>query len=128
MKIIQTSREALPMAAMQASQPGQLTIDVLGGLRLSQGEATLPLPNRKARAILAYLALEAAPAIARERLAGLFWSESSERHARSSLRQTLFEVREVLKGFGIVALRTGRPERRSSMPPAKCWSEWHPSV
>ena len=73
----------------------RLSIGVIGGLTLSVAGAPLPLGNRKARAMLAYLALENAP-LPRERVATMFWSELPERHARNSLRQTLFELREAL--------------------------------
>ena len=73
----------------------RLSIGVIGGLTLSMAGVTPAPRNRKARAMLAYLALESAP-LPRERVAAMFWSEAPERHARNSLRQTLFELREAL--------------------------------
>lgn len=49
--------------------------------------------GRKARALLAYLALHPGKAISRERLTGLLWGDRAEEQARGSLRQTLFELR-----------------------------------
>jgi DNA-binding SARP family transcriptional activator/Tfp pilus assembly protein PilF len=59
--------------------------------------AAAPL-SRKARALLAYLALNADSAVPRERLCGLLWSERSEEQARASLRQCLHELRPFAAG------------------------------
>ena len=60
-------------------------------------EAAAPL-SRKARALLAYLALNADTAVPRERLCGLLWSERGEEQARGSLRQCLQELRPFAAG------------------------------
>lgn len=49
--------------------------------------------GRKARALLAWLALHAGRPISRERLCGLLWGDRGEEQARASLRQTLLELR-----------------------------------
>ncbi|MET0269466.1 MAG: tetratricopeptide repeat protein [Sphingomonas sp.] len=49
--------------------------------------------SRKARALLAYLALSPDRCASRERLIGLLWSDRGEEQARASLRQTLAELR-----------------------------------
>ncbi|GAO39209.1 hypothetical protein SCH01S_28_00680 [Sphingomonas changbaiensis NBRC 104936] len=54
--------------------------------------------GRKARALLAYLALHPGKAVGRERLMGLLWGERAEEQARGSLRQTLFELRDLSHG------------------------------
>lgn len=86
----------------------RLSISVLGGLSLWLGKAPVALPNRKARGILAYLALEGGAPVRRERLAGLFWSDAPERQARNSLRQTVFELREAMERHQCGALIVGR--------------------
>lgn len=53
--------------------------------------------GRKARAIIAYLAMQGSP-VGRERLAGLLWSERGDEQARASLRQTLSELRPQAPG------------------------------
>ena len=83
----------------------RLGIGVLGGLSLSVGDTPIPFAGRKARALMAFLAMEGQPAVTRERLAGLFWGESSERHARNSLRQTLFELSAALSACGCGVLQ-----------------------
>jgi DNA-binding SARP family transcriptional activator/TolB-like protein len=59
--------------------------------------AAAPL-SRKARALLAYLALNPDTAVPRERLCGLLWSERGEEQARGSLRQCLQELRPFAAG------------------------------
>ena len=56
------------------------------------------LPARKAQALLAYLAVRAGRAHARETLTGLFWGDVGERQARQSLRQTMVRLRRALAG------------------------------
>ncbi len=58
------------------------------------GEA-VPL-GRRARGLLAYLALARDRRASRERLAGLFWSDRGDAQARASLRQALLEIRTAL--------------------------------
>lgn len=89
--------------------PPCLVISIFGGIGLRVRGRELPLPNRKARALLAYLALENNSAT-RERVAGLLWSETNEQHARGSLRQVLSDIREALSAAGCQALITGRTD------------------
>jgi hypothetical protein len=63
--------------------------------------------GRKARALLAYLALHPGKAISRERLMGLLWGDRAEEQARGSLRQTLFELRPLSRGEQ-ASLKVGR--------------------
>jgi DNA-binding SARP family transcriptional activator/Tfp pilus assembly protein PilF len=81
-----------------------LLISVFGGVGLSISGKDVHMPNRRARALLAYLALSEARKESRERLAGLFWGDTQERNARSSLRQVLFEARDALSALGCQAL------------------------
>jgi adenylate cyclase len=51
------------------------------------------LTSKKARALLAYLAVEGERPHARERLAGMLWSETGDERARHNLRQSLSAIR-----------------------------------
>ena len=65
-------------------------------------EAELVFSQRKAQAILAYLALAPDHSVPRAKLVHLLWSERGEEQARSSLRQALAALRK--------ALREGAPD------------------
>ena len=74
-----------------------LTLTLLGGFeaRVGAGEA-LVLPRRKARALLAYLALRPGLVCPREALMALLWGDVPAEQARHSLRQALVELRRAL--------------------------------
>lgn len=81
-----------------------LLVSVVGGASFHYGDNEIRLRNRKARAILAYLALSETGEEQRERIAGLFWSEASEEKARATLRQAVHEVREAMDAAGCPCL------------------------
>jgi adenylate cyclase len=71
-----------------------LRLQVLGpfGTAWSDGEP-VELSNKKARALLAYLAVEHGRPHSRERLAGMLWGETGDERARHNLRQSLSAIR-----------------------------------
>jgi tetratricopeptide (TPR) repeat protein len=60
--------------------------------------------GRKARALIAYLALHPDRRISRERLTTLLWGDRADEQARSSLRQSLFELRAFGNGAGLLSI------------------------
>ncbi len=74
----------------------RLSLKLLGGFLLRADDRPRALPARKAQALLAYLAVRAGRAHARETLTGLLWADVGERQARQSLRQTMVRLRRVL--------------------------------
>ena len=58
------------------------------------------IPLRKARLLLAFLAMNAGRCESRERLANLFWSDRSDEQARASLRQALTALRASIGEIG----------------------------
>jgi DNA-binding SARP family transcriptional activator len=93
---------------VQALKPRML---LLGRCRLALSGRELTAPGRKARGMLAFLALAPGNSASREQLAGLLWSDRGQDQARASLRQTLKELRElplvgeaVATGRDVVAL------------------------
>ena len=86
-----------------------LYIDLLGGFaaHLGTGDA-LEIKGRKTRALVAYLALKPGRACPREELVGLLWGDRGEAQARSSLRQSLSELRKALGVAGDSVLIAGR--------------------
>ncbi len=99
---------ALAAASQETGADAVLMISVLGPLHATVGGVSVNLRSRKARAVLAYLALSKSGRETRERLVGLLWSESSEDKARASLRQTLRELRDGLSAAGYKGLATPR--------------------
>ena len=75
----------------------RLELQLLGGFSVRAGGAGLGgFESRKARAVLAHLALQGGRAIGRDRLAELFWPELELDGARRNLRQVLYNLRSVL--------------------------------
>src|SRR4051794_15462357 len=73
-----------------------LRVRLAGGLRLElDGRDLAPPASRRARALLAWLALPPGPP-GRGELAGRFWPDVLEESARSSLRTALTELRRAL--------------------------------
>ncbi len=72
-----------------------VTLRLFGSPMLLSGDDVVPL-SRRARGLLAYVALSSPPRATRERLIGLFWPDRAEAQARASLRQCLVELRSVL--------------------------------
>src|SRR5262249_44733201 len=88
----------------------RLNLTLLGGFRarLDAG-SPLTLPTRKAKALLAYLALSPGSPQPRDKLASLLWGSTLETTARTSLRQTLYALRKCLRGAapGLLAVDGG---------------------
>jgi len=78
-------------------------LTLLGGFqaRLGSGPA-LTLPTKKAQALLAYLAVRPGQAHPRDKLAALLWGNTSDAHARDSLRHTLAALRKALPARTLV--------------------------
>ena len=74
----------------------RLSILSLGTLQITLDSVSLTaFASDKARALLTYLAVESDRPHRRESLVGLLWPEYPERHARHTLSQALFNVRQV---------------------------------
>jgi DNA-binding SARP family transcriptional activator len=75
--------------------PVHLTL--LGSFRARLGDGrVIPVRRRKARALLAYLAMRPGEPQPREKLIALLWGDADPGHARHSLRQTLTVLRRDL--------------------------------
>ena len=73
------------------------TIRLLGGFEARVGDAPpATFPTKKARALLAYLALHPGMAHSRDEIADLLWGDRGDEQARGSLRRTLSDLRKVL--------------------------------
>ena len=75
----------------------QLRFSFLGQFQvILDGQVVRRFESDNARALLAYLALEAGQAHRRSHLAALLWPDHPEAAARNNLRQTLFNLRKTL--------------------------------
>jgi TolB-like protein/DNA-binding SARP family transcriptional activator/Tfp pilus assembly protein PilF len=81
------------------------TLRLLGPFeaQLSDG-SRVEITAKKAKALLAYLALAGGRAVSRDKLAGLLWEFSADEQARTSLRQTLALLRKGLTPIGTECL------------------------
>src|SRR3954454_24292340 len=97
-------------AAQGSVATTKLRISVFGGVGISFGRQELQLTNRKARALLAYLALSETGREQRERLASLLCPDNFEQNARASLRQGMLDLRKSVSSCGCPALVAGRQD------------------
>jgi DNA-binding SARP family transcriptional activator len=84
------------MAQIVLSPTSAWRLRMIGGFALTVDDRPVDLRNRKAQAILIYIALSNPRAQSRERLADALWSESAAQQSRQSLRQTLHDLRQAL--------------------------------
>jgi DNA-binding SARP family transcriptional activator len=74
-----------------------LSIRLFGAVDLRYGDRSLlPLTSARAESLLAYLVLHREAPQARQRLAFLFWPDSTETQARTNLRHVLHDLRRAL--------------------------------
>jgi DNA-binding SARP family transcriptional activator len=80
----------------------RLRLTLLGGFDARRPPASaLVLPTRKARALLAYLAIPLGRPHPREKLASLLWGDMPDAHARGNLRQSLSRIQRALARTGV---------------------------
>jgi DNA-binding SARP family transcriptional activator/TolB-like protein len=95
---VDSNLEVSASGTMSAAAAVALRIHLFGRCRVEDDQGRDITPRaRKARALLAYLALARDGAATRERLAGLLWGSRPDDQARASLRQTLKELRECMQ-------------------------------
>ncbi|MER8467641.1 winged helix-turn-helix domain-containing protein [Mesorhizobium sp. M1396] len=73
---------------------------LLGGFDFAGDAAIVPVLSRKARAMVAYLALQSGHSQSREKLAALLWGGNSDTQARMNLRQAVSAVRKAIQASG----------------------------
>ncbi|MBV7518352.1 alpha/beta fold hydrolase [Ensifer sp. ENS12] len=79
---------------------GRSFLSLLGGFDCPSLAPGSPAATRKARAMVAYLALQAGHSQSREKLAALLWGGVAEEQARANLRQTLSALRRAPQTAG----------------------------
>jgi DNA-binding SARP family transcriptional activator len=78
---------------MKAGVVEKLKLSLFGEPQLLRDEILVNLPRRKTLGLLAYLAVNNIP-YTRQNLAGVFWPEYDEEHARASLRNAIWSLKE----------------------------------
>ena len=71
-------------------------LSLFGGFEIGGDSNARPSLTRKARAMLAYLALQSGHSQSREKLAALLWGGNGDLQARVNLRQTLSAIRKAI--------------------------------
>jgi len=83
-----------------------LRLSIFGRFRAADALGNeIPIKSKKARALLAYLALPPGKERSREEVIALLWSERGDEQARSSLRQALSGLRKELGEIAVGALK-----------------------
>ncbi len=102
----------MSMALNQHVAP-RLWVHVIGPMQATDAAGRSVLPRtRKARAMLAVLALAAPKPVSRTRIAGLLWSRRDREQARGSLRQCLHELQGLLHPLGPGLIEADREQVR----------------
>ncbi|MBX9646714.1 MAG: hypothetical protein K2X57_06640 [Xanthobacteraceae bacterium] len=96
------------MVGSAAASSARVTLSVIGNIEVSVDTVAVPIASQKGRALIAYLALSNQLQETRERLVGIFWSESDESKARASLRQTLRDIRQAFRAVNFDGFETNR--------------------
>jgi predicted ATPase/DNA-binding SARP family transcriptional activator len=73
-----------------------LKIRLLGRFELRLDERRIAISSRAAQTLFAYLSLHPGTRFRREKLAGLFWAETSDLNSRQYLRQALWRIRRAI--------------------------------
>jgi WD40 repeat protein/class 3 adenylate cyclase len=75
-----------------------LQIQLLGQFEVRADGKRITIASRPAQSLFAFLILTAGTAHRREKLAGMFWPETSDENARKNLRHELWRIRKTLAG------------------------------
>lgn len=74
-----------------------LEVRLLGSFEVKHKKKIINISSRPAQSLFAYLILNAGTGYRREKLAGLFWPDTTEESARDYLRHALWRIRKALE-------------------------------
>lgn len=102
---------------MSLARPAQaaprLWLHLIGPMQAMDAAGTSLLPrSRKARAVLAVLALSSPRPVSRVRITALLWSQREREQARGSLRQCVHEIQGLFQALGPGVLEADREQLR----------------
>jgi DNA-binding SARP family transcriptional activator/tetratricopeptide (TPR) repeat protein len=91
----------------RADNPGRIVLRLIGAFQIvsEPGQKTVHLKTKKARSLLAYLAMQPHLLAQRGTLANLLWPDCTDANARHSLRQCLVSLRKELEESSFALLR-----------------------
>ena len=75
-----------------------LQIQLLGQFEIRADGKRISIASRPGQSLFAFLILTAGTVHRREKLAGMFWPDTSDENARKNLRQELWRIRKALAG------------------------------
>jgi TolB-like protein len=101
----------------------QVSIHLIGSMRITAAGADILPRSRKARALLAYLCLCDRARTSRNQLTALLWDNSSDTHAGMSLRHTLSELNREVNGPVPGLVEIGR--ETVALNTHVCWIDVH---
>ncbi|MEQ8174591.1 MAG: BTAD domain-containing putative transcriptional regulator [Syntrophomonadaceae bacterium] len=87
-------------------QPALFTIKLLGMFNIAVNGVAIPAREWKTKKILGifkYLAVNRGKAVPRDRLMEVFWPDAKKKQASTSLATALYELKKVLKKYGMTA-------------------------
>jgi DNA-binding SARP family transcriptional activator len=73
-----------------------LQIQLLGQFEVRADGKRITIASRPAQSLFSFLILTAGTAHRREKLAGMFWPDTSDENARKNLRQELWRIRKAI--------------------------------
>ena len=104
-----------------------LTIILLGQFSVAVNGVFMSLPSRPAQSLFAYLCLHRGTALRREKVAGIFWPDTTEKISRGYLRHTLWRIRKALNACGLdgsAILQEDRLHVRFALDSTWCVDVW----
>src|SRR5512147_1307630 len=75
-----------------------IQVRLLGQFDVRLDRKRITIPSRVGQSLFAYLVLSAGTGHRREKLAGMFWPDTSDENARKNLRHELWRIRKALAG------------------------------
>ena len=100
-------------SARQPQAAPRLWIHLAGTMQAMDAAGQNVLPrSRKARAVLAILAVASPKPVSRARITGLLWSQREREQARGSLRQCVHEIQGLLQSIAPGVLEADREQLR----------------
>jgi WD40 repeat protein/DNA-binding SARP family transcriptional activator len=84
------------VSKLPAKEFEMLQIRLLGQFDIRMDGKRVTIPSRAGQSLLAYLLLTAGTPHRREKLAGMFWPDTTDENARKNLRQELWRIRKAL--------------------------------